>query len=124
MFLSYSIIYFALSLFIFKTRYWAGLLIILLLIVTAPLLSPLTLYYVIKPFRQWMHFPYRFNGTGYAFLGGLRGSMTVAGFAVAIKLVKQWYLNKSENEQLEKAKLRASSSSSRASFIHTSCSTP
>ena len=33
--------------------------------------------------------------------------MTVAGFAVAIKLVKLWYLKKVDNERLEKAKLRA-----------------
>ena len=40
-------------------------------------------------------------------MAGLRGSMTVAGFAVAIKLVKLWYLKKIDNERLEKAKLRA-----------------
>jgi LytS/YehU family sensor histidine kinase len=40
-------------------------------------------------------------------MGGLRGSMTVAGFAVAIKLVKHWYFKKVENEILEKEKLKA-----------------
>jgi LytS/YehU family sensor histidine kinase len=33
--------------------------------------------------------------------------MTIAGFAVAIKLMKHWYLKKSENEQLERARLKA-----------------
>jgi LytS/YehU family sensor histidine kinase len=40
-------------------------------------------------------------------MAGLRGSMTVAGFAVAIKLVKLWYLKQLDNERLEKEKLRA-----------------
>ena len=40
-------------------------------------------------------------------MAGLRGSMTVAGFAVAIKLVKMWYLKNVENERLEKEKLKA-----------------
>jgi sensor histidine kinase YesM len=106
-FLSYSIIYFVLPLFIFRSQYWTGIFIIFVLIIITALISPVTLLYVIKPFREWMGFPYMFKGVGYAFLGGLRGSMTIAGFAVAIKLVKHWYLKKSENEQLEKARLRA-----------------
>src|SRR5688500_15248304 len=40
-------------------------------------------------------------------MAGLRGSMTVAGFAVAIKLVKMWYFKNVENERLEKEKLKA-----------------
>jgi LytS/YehU family sensor histidine kinase len=40
-------------------------------------------------------------------MAGLRGSMTVAGFAVAIKLVKLWYQKKMDNERLEREKLRA-----------------
>jgi sensor histidine kinase YesM len=106
-FLSYTIIYFALPRFIFKGQYWAGLLVIIGLIVVTALLSPLALYYVIEPFRDLLDFPYHFKGIFASFLGGLRGSMTIAGFAVAIKLVKHWYLKKSENEHLEKARLRA-----------------
>lgn len=106
-FLSYSIIYFILPRFIFKSHYWTGLFAIFILIILTALISPLTVYYVIQPFREWMGFPYYFKGLGYAFLGGLRGSMTIAGFAVAIKLVKHWYVKKSENEQLERARLKA-----------------
>ena len=106
-FLSYSIIYFVLPQFIFRGQYWAGLFIIIALIVITAFLSPLILYYVIEPFRTLLDFPYRFKGVFYSFLGGLRVSMTIAGFAVAIKLVKHWYLKKAENEKLEKARLRA-----------------
>jgi sensor histidine kinase YesM len=107
MFLSYSIIYFVLPRYIFKGRYWTGLGLIFGLIVIAALFSPVILYYVIVPFREMLGIPRYFKGIFYSFMGGLRGSMTVAGFAVAIKLVKHWYLKKSENEQLERAKLRA-----------------
>jgi sensor histidine kinase YesM len=106
-FLSYSIIYIALPFYIFRGKYWTGLTVIAAFIIVAAMLSPLTLYYVIEPFRNMMQFPQHFKGVFYSFMGGLRGSMTVAGFAVAIKLVKHWYLKKEENEQLEKAKLRA-----------------
>jgi len=107
MFLSYSIIYFVLPVFILRSRYWEGIAVIFILIIIAGLISPLTLHYVIRPFRDWLGFPYQFKSIAHAFLAGLRGSMTIAGFAVAIKLVKHWYLKKSENEQLEKARLRS-----------------
>lgn len=107
MFLSYSIIYFVLPTYIFKGRYWTGIVFIFGLIVIAAFFSPLILYYAIVPFREMFGIPGHFKGIFYSFMGGLRGSMTVAGFAVAIKLVKHWYLKKSENEQLERAKLRA-----------------
>jgi LytS/YehU family sensor histidine kinase len=40
-------------------------------------------------------------------MAGLRGALTVSGFFVAIKLIKQWYLKKIDNERLEKEKLRS-----------------
>jgi sensor histidine kinase YesM len=84
-----------------------GILWILLFICAASFFSPVILYYVVKPFRLAMELPYYFRSVFHSFMGGLRGSMTVAGFAVAIKLVKHWYFKKVENEQLERGKLRA-----------------
>lgn len=107
LFLSYSIIYFVLPRYIFRGKYWTGILWIILLIVAASWLSPLILNKVIQPFRLALEFPYYYRSAFHSFMGGLRGSMTVAGFAVAIKLVKHWYFKKTENEQLERAKLRA-----------------
>jgi sensor histidine kinase YesM len=106
-FLSYSIIYFVLPRFILKGKYWNGLIAIALLIVLAALGSPLSNYLLINPFREYINFPYKHLTIAQSFMGGLRGSTTVAGFAAAIKLIKYWYLKKLENEQLEKEKLAA-----------------
>ena len=106
-FLSYGIIYFVLPRFFFRGKYWLGMLSVIALILITASLSPVFHFYGIIPFRQWMNFPFHTKNVFFSFLGGLRGSMTVAGFAVAIKLLKYWYLKKSENEWLEKEKLRA-----------------
>jgi LytS/YehU family sensor histidine kinase len=76
------------------------------MVVTA-MFSPVTLMYVIAPFREMIGAPTKIRSVFYSFMGGLRGSLTVSGFFVAIKLVKHWYLKSSENERLEKEKLRA-----------------
>jgi Histidine kinase len=110
MLLSYGIIYFILPQYIFKGRYWPGIGGVLVLILMVSFLSPLILTFVINPIRLVLNSP---AGVGpsrtifYSLMAGLRGSMTVAGFAVAIKLVKLWYLKKVDNERLEKATLRA-----------------
>jgi sensor histidine kinase YesM len=106
-FLSYSIIYFVLPQYFFKEKYWSGVAFVLLVIFISAVFSPVTQFFVIKPFREWMNFPHTLKNIYFSLLGGLRGSMTVAGFAVAIKLLKYWYFKKTENEQLEKEKLKA-----------------
>jgi sensor histidine kinase YesM len=105
--LGYVIAYFVLPQFILKGKYWVGFFAVLLTIVVAAMLSPVILMYAIEPFREWIGFPSKARSPLYAFMGGLRGSLTVSGFFVAIKLVKHWYLKKTENERLEKEKLRA-----------------
>jgi LytS/YehU family sensor histidine kinase len=108
MMLSYGIIYFILPRYILKNRYWPGIGGILLLIVFAALMSPLLQKLCIIPLREAYHLPVPARTNVFqSFMGGLRGSMTVAGFAVAIKLVKHWYFKKAENEILEKEKLKA-----------------
>jgi len=106
-FLSYAIIYFVLPRFILKGKYWYGLLSIALLIVITALDSPLSNYLLINPYRQAMGFRIKDLSFGESFMGGLRGSTTVAGFAAAIKLIKYWYLKNLENQQLGKEKLAA-----------------
>lgn len=106
-FLSYSIIYFVLPFFILKEKYWMGLLAVITLIIITAFFSPMSNMLFIEPFRNWIDYPQKNLSVFYSFMGGLRGSMTVAGFAVAIKLIKHWYHKKIENEQLEKEKLRS-----------------
>ncbi len=108
MLLSYGIIYYILPEYIFKGRYWRGIAGVLILILIVAFLSPLLLNFVINPMRVALHShvgPAR--SIYFSLMAGLRGSMTVAGFAVAIKLVKLWYLKKVDNERLEKEKLRS-----------------
>ena len=110
MLLSYGIIYFILPKYIFIGRYWPGIAAVLVLVLIVAFLSPIILNFIINPLRLTLNSP---MGVGpsktvfYSLMAGLRGSMTVAGFAVAIKLVKLWYLKKADNERLEKATLRA-----------------
>lgn len=105
-FLSYSIIYFVLPQFIFKGKYWLAMIGIVVLVLITALMSPVILESLILPFRSAIGFPVLPKSVFSSFMGGLRGSMTVAGFAVAIKLVKHWYLKKTENERLEREKLK------------------
>jgi sensor histidine kinase YesM len=106
-FLSYAILYFVLPRFILKGKYWYGLLSMALLIVIAALCSPLSNYLLINPYRRSIDCPVSHLTIPQSFMGGLRGSTTVAGFAAAIKLIKYWYLKNVENQQLEKEKLAA-----------------
>lgn len=105
--MAYSINYFVLPQMVFKGRYWTAFGTILILIVLTALLAPLTLRFVINPFRDIVGYPIKPWSVFYGFMGGLRGALTVSGFFVAIKLTKHWYLKKIENERLEKEKLRA-----------------
>lgn len=107
MLLSYGIIYFVLPRYIFRGRYWIAIACIVLLIFVAAIMSPVIQGIVINPLRGWIGAPLKHHSLFLAFMGGLRGSMTVGGFAVAIKLVKHWYFKKEENETLEKEKLKA-----------------
>jgi sensor histidine kinase YesM len=106
-FLSYSIIYGVLPRLILKDRYWQALLATLVMILLAAGISMLLNTFVISTYREWVDFPMRKTTVFYSFMGGLRGSMTAAGFAVAIKLVKNFYRKRIETEKLEKEKLRA-----------------
>lgn len=105
--LGYSLTYLVLPNLIFKGKYWSGFLALVGLVLIAAMLAPATLYYVINPFRRLIGSETKWNSIFYSFMGGLRGALTVSGFFVAIKLLKQWYLKKIENERLEKEKLRA-----------------
>lgn len=106
-FLSYSIIYWVLPRLILRGRYWQGMLALLVLVVITAFCSPLSNFLFINPYRQVINTPLKYLSVFQSFMGGLRGSMTVAGFAAAVKLIKYWYLKKIENEQLEKEKLTA-----------------
>jgi LytS/YehU family sensor histidine kinase len=96
-----------LSRYIFHERYWTGIIVLAVLIIFTAGLSPLIQVTLIDTYRTWMNLYNPQKNIFFSFLGGLRGSMTIAGFAAAIKILKHWHFKKLENEQLEKQKLIA-----------------
>jgi hypothetical protein len=106
MFLSYGLMYYAVPQ-IMKDRYLGGLVITGCLIIIAAFLSPLLTRTLIKLFRDFIESPGKDATIFYLFMGGLRGSLTVAGFAVSIKLLKYWYVNKIEKQRLQKENAEA-----------------
>lgn len=108
MVLSYTLMYFILPKYITREKYWAAIGATLILIFVVAFMSPLTVRFVINPIRTLLSIsPRSEHGVFFSLMAGLRGSMTVAGFAVAIKLTKLWYQKKTDNERLEREKLRA-----------------
>jgi sensor histidine kinase YesM len=115
MFLSYSLMYFVIPRYLLKQRYWhtAGMLVIFSLL-TAGISSALSLT-VIPAVRFGIMgdcpelYPFA-NSTTTVFLSlmaGLRGGLTVAGIAAAIKLMKYWYVKEQRNLQLQKENIAA-----------------
>lgn len=107
MLLSYSIIYFVLPRFLFKGKYFWGIAYIILFIMISALMSPLMQKTLIHSYRDLIGFPWHSKNLFISFMGGLRGGLTISGFAVAIKLLKNWYIKNTENQRLEKEKLKA-----------------
>ncbi|HEY0743315.1 MAG TPA: histidine kinase [Chryseosolibacter sp.] len=107
MVLSYGLIYVALPRYILRNRYWAGIGVIITFMLIAAIGSPAILIFILNPIQEALHYPVKHSSVFFSFMGGLRGSSTIAGFAVAIKLVKYWYFKKEENAALEKEKLKA-----------------
>lgn len=106
MFLSYGLMYIAVPL-IMKDKYLQGIGITVGLIIISAFLSPFLTRTLIKLFREFIEFPGKEGTIFYLFMGGLRGSLTVAGFAVSIKLLKYWYVNKIEKQRLQKENAEA-----------------
>jgi sensor histidine kinase YesM len=107
LFLTYSIIYFLIPKFLLKERYISltfGLLFCF--IITALITIPITNQLVL-PFRNDYSTDFVPNNLFYGLMAGFRGSLTISGFAVAIKLTKLWIRKKRESELSEKERLKA-----------------
>lgn len=113
-FLSYGIIYGLFPAFLYKNKYLKLLLGTLGLILVTALLNVFFSYVIVTPFLNMLSVNASTNKLFYAFMAGLRGSNTVAGFVAAIKLAKDWYLKNVENQKLEKLRLEAELRSLRA----------
>jgi sensor histidine kinase YesM len=107
MFLGYAIIYALFPAYLSRGKYLELFLGVVVLIFLTAGLSVLVTETLVNAYRQWQGLPNIKNTLSTALLAGLRGSNTVAGFVVAIKLVKYWYFKKIEAEQLKQAHLKA-----------------
>lgn len=109
MFLAYTLMYYVVPHFILKGKYLNGAAVTVILIFTAALMAAATGLYVLNPLWK---FVLKGIGINYsqdkqlsffnALLAGLRGGITIGGFAAAIKLMKYLYLREQKNIELQK----------------------
>ncbi|GAB3541593.1 sensor histidine kinase [Spirosoma fluminis] len=109
MLLTYSIMYWLMPRFLFKGRYGWVIVHLLLIIVMAALFSATLTVFVVDPTRVSMGIVPHTSGNTFSFamMAGMRGGITIGGFAAAIRLVKVWYLKQEAYRQIEREKLQA-----------------
>ncbi|GAA4418261.1 histidine kinase [Nibrella viscosa] len=109
MVLTYGILYLLIPGFLYKGRYISMFIGVLGLGALAALVSVFLAANVITPLRQLIGLPSSeyLSNIGYGFMAGLRGATTVAGFAAAIKLCKDWYLKQQALQQSQQEKFQA-----------------
>ncbi|GAA4469303.1 histidine kinase [Nibrella saemangeumensis] len=108
MVLTYGILYLLLPHYLYKGQYLSMFAGVLLLGVLAAFVSIFQAIYIIGPLREANGLPTpELINIGYSFMAGLRGSTTVAGFATAIKIMKDWYLKQKALRQIQQEKFQA-----------------
>lgn len=108
-FLSYSLMYFVLPVYLLKNKYFETAIWTVILFFVAGVFSSLISINVIQMVRQMIFSessliigPSVSRTFFRGLLAGLRGGITIAGLAVSIKLMKHWYLKEQRNLQLQK----------------------
>jgi sensor histidine kinase YesM len=110
MFLSYTLMYFVIPVYVVKSRYLISALWAFILIIATGTIAAITSSYLLEPIKHAILptkflFPFKFtsqNSFYLSLLAGLRGGLTVSGLAAAIKLMKHWYVEGQRNLQLQK----------------------
>lgn len=106
-FLSYAFMYWLIPRFLMVGKYLRFLLALAACVFFMAFLSFIVSKYVLGPFRIMLDLPQPFSNFYFGLMGGLRGGLTVAGFAGAIKLAKHWYQKNQQNQQLENERVKA-----------------
>lgn len=115
-FLAYALMYFVVPVYLLKNRYLATAAWVIVLFLSAAALSAILARYMVVQARiQVASFlglsaseAEPFHRTFfYGLLAGLRGAITIAGLAVAIKLMKYWYVKEQRNLQLQKENMES-----------------
>ncbi|MDQ3277706.1 MAG: histidine kinase [Bacteroidota bacterium] len=108
MFLSYSLMYYAIPRFLLKGKYVQTALVVIGLFVITGTLSALIGMYILDHVRCLIlgnvYAPQHINQVNFflSLLSGLRGGLTIGGIAAAIKLMKYWHSKEQRNLQLQK----------------------
>lgn len=108
MFLSYSLMYFAIPHFLLKGKYVQTAFVVIGLFLVTAALSALISIYLLSYFRSLVlgnvYVPLHINEVNFflGLLSGLRGGLTIGGIAAAIKLMKYWHQKEQRNLQLQK----------------------
>ncbi len=110
MFLSYTLMYFVIPVYIVKHKYLSSALwVFMLIIATASMSAAIALYLLplvrefILPKKVFSSIRISVQSSFYlSLLAGLRGGLTIGGLAAAIKLMKHWYVEGQRNLQLQK----------------------
>jgi sensor histidine kinase YesM len=108
MLFTYSIMYWLMPRFVFKGRYGWAIVTLVGIIIATGVSSALLSIYVVRP--VWLGFGFVTKARDsflVAMMAGLRGGITIGGFAAAIRLVKVWYLKQQAYQQIEREKLQA-----------------
>ena len=110
MFVTYSLVYFVVPYLLIKGQYlYSFIAVIIIFLATGVINAFISPHvgdlrnYLLSPFFQ-NTLPDRPEHTSfhYTLLAGLRGGITIAGLAAAIKLMKYWYVKEQRNLQLQK----------------------
>jgi sensor histidine kinase YesM len=115
MFLSYTLMYFVIPRYLLKQKYWhTASWVIILSILTSGISSVLSLtiipairFGVMRDCPELIPFISTTTSIFLSLMAGLRGGLTVAGIAAAIKLMKYWYVKEQRNLQLQKENIAA-----------------
>ncbi len=110
-FLSYSLMYFVIPLFVVKGRYKIAAVLVLILFILTGIFSSFLAMNILPAIRHYIfgkiEFGYPNTNFLTSLLAGLRGGITIGGLAAAIKLMKYWYVKEQRNLQLQKENIES-----------------
>jgi sensor histidine kinase YesM len=114
MFLSYTLMYWAVPRLLLKGKYVLSALGVLFLFLVTASLAALVGVFLVGRVRSFVMGdaykpPIHINEVNFflSLLAGLRGAITIGGLAAAIKLMKYWYAKEQRNLQLQKENMEA-----------------
>lgn len=104
---SYMILYFLIPNFVLKGRYLALIPWMIVLVFLVGIISWACTEWLVNPYRHLFNLHEPYNSLAFGMMAGVRGGLTVGGFAASIKLIKLWYTKQLENQQLQSAHMKA-----------------